>query len=94
MKCSDSRCAQSCTCACNCESCGLLEASTLRLTPPQAEKLLKGADRELPDDLFVKRPSSGSSMAREGSTRPDYATNVSKAQDLLAKLKERGVGDV
>ena len=64
------------------------------LSPAQAEKLLKGTGRELPDDLFVKRPSSGSSMAREGSTRPDYATNVGKAQDLLAKLKERGVGNV
>ena len=63
------------------------------LSPAQAEKLLKGAGRELPDDLFVKRPSSGSSLAREGSTRPDYVTNAGKAQDLLAKLREKGIGD-
>ena len=63
------------------------------LTPPQAEKLLKGADRELPEDLFVKRPSSGSAMARSTSTRPDYETNVAKATDLLTRLREKGYGD-
>ena len=63
------------------------------LSPAQAEKLLKADGRELPEELFTKRPSSGSSMARANSSRPDYVPPEQRTSELLAKLREKGYGN-
>lgn len=60
------------------------------LTPPAAEKMLKAAGRELPEDLFVKKQSTGSALAREGGKREKFVPGVNAALSLADKLKGKG----
>ena len=59
------------------------------VTPPAAEKLLKLEGKELPPDLYSKRPSSGSNLVREGGSREKFTPTPEKVRGLVEKLRDR-----
>jgi len=58
------------------------------VTPPAAEKILKSLGKELPEDLVRAKPSSGYTLAREGSPRPSVRTPAAEAQELGKALRD------
>lgn len=61
------------------------------ITVPQAIKKLKKLGKELPEELYEVKPSSGVTLTREGDPRPSAATPASRAAALgSALLKATG----
>lgn len=59
------------------------------VTPPAAEKLLKKVGKELPEDTFIKKPSSGTTLAREEDNRQAAKRPVDTTAALAAALAEK-----
>lgn len=57
------------------------------VTPPAAEKLLKLDGRELPEEMFEKKASSGSNLVRAGGSRAKFVPSRDKVEGIAAKLK-------
>lgn len=58
------------------------------ISPPQAIKLLAKDGKDLPDNLYAARPSSGTTLTREGDPRPSAKSAVQRTKDLAAALSK------
>lgn len=56
------------------------------VTPPAAEKLLKPLGKELPEDSYIKKPSSGTTLVREEDNRQAAKRPVDTTAALAAAL--------
>lgn len=56
------------------------------ISAPQAIKKLAAIKKELPASAFAKKPSSGTTLTREGDPRPSARTPAKRAADLAAAM--------
>lgn len=68
-------------------------APRVLVTPPAAEKLLKREGKELPENLYKAKPSSGTSLVREDSPREAVGSAADTARDLAERLAKYAGGE-